>query len=96
MLYLGWVLAAFLFGVLLTVWALKRKKPVSLKRRFNAVDTYAGKTYAQVMDIAQTVPQATRRKTNGHLLRTWREGNYSISLLFDGRDVCLGVEDERK
>ena len=28
------------------------------------------------------------------MARTWSDARYSITLLFDGSDVCLGVEDE--
>lgn len=95
MLYLGWVVAAFLGGMLLTGWILLRRKQCSLKQRLSEVETYMGKSYAQVLAIAQTAPQATIHRANGQVLRTWRDGGYAISLLFDEHNICLGVEDEK-
>lgn len=95
MLYLGWILAAFLSGALLAGLLLTRRKRQSVRSGLSAIDTFMGKSYAQVLAIARTTPQATDRTANGQVLRTWFDGDYSISLLFDAQDICLGVQDER-
>ena len=87
-LYLGWIVAAFLAGVLLTL----RSKP-TLQQRVNQMGVFAGRTYADILRTMDA-PQTETRQTDGRTLRTWRNRDYSISLLFDGRDMCLGVEDE--
>ncbi|MBQ6174933.1 MAG: hypothetical protein IKS31_05130 [Clostridia bacterium] len=41
-------------------------------------------------------PDTSVLQADGLPLRTWRDrSGYSISLLFDARDLCLGVEEER-
>ena len=86
--YLGWIAAAFLAGVLLML----RRKP-TLQQRVNQMGVFAGRTYAEILQTMDA-PQTETRQTDGRTLRTWRNQDYSISLLFDGRDMCLGVEDE--
>lgn len=91
LIYLGWIAAAFLAGMLFADW-MKRRRP-SLLARVKKAAVFRGKTYREIMDeigAAQTIIQ----QTDGHTLRTWQEDGYSISLLFDARDLCLGVEDE--
>ncbi len=95
MLYLGWILAAFLSGALLAGLLLTRRKQQSVRQSFSEIDTFMGKSYAQVLAIARTTPLATDHIANGQVLRTWFDGDYSISLLFDAQDICLGVQDER-
>lgn len=95
MLYLGWIVAAFLCGALITGWALLRGKQGSLRQRFSGIDVFMGKRYAQVLIITRTAPQSTTSRPGGQVLRTWCDGDYSISLLFDACDICLGVESER-
>ena len=87
-LYLGWIVAAFLAGVLLT----QRRKP-SLQQRVTRIGVFAGRTYAEILDTMDA-PQAEVWHTDGRIVRTWRNCDYSISLLFDGRDMCLGVKSE--
>ena len=87
-LYLGWIVAAFLAGVLL----MQRRRP-TLQQRVIQMGVFAGRSYAEILRTMDA-PQTETRQTDGHTLRTWRNRDYSISLLFDGRDMCLGVEDE--
>ena len=87
-LYLGWIAAAFLAGVLLA----QRRKP-TLQQRVTKLCVFAGRTYAEILRTMDS-PQTETRQADGRTLRTWRNSEYSISLLFDGRDMCLGVEDE--
>lgn len=94
MLYLGWVLAAFLAGVLLTaVFLLRRRR---LRERMIALGVLVGKDYAAIEAAIRIAPQSTVRQTNGQILRAWEEGTYFVSLLFDKNDVCLGVMEERE
>lgn len=89
--YLGWVIAAFLAGVLLTL-ILQRRKP-TLRQRVMRLGVFAGRSYAEILRTMDA-PQTEARRADGNTLRTWRNGEYGISLLFDGREMCLGVEDE--
>ena len=87
-LYLGWIAAAFLAGVLLML----RRKP-TLQQRVNQMGVFAGRTYADILRTLEE-PQTETTQADGQTVRTWRNRDYSISLLFDGRDMCLGVEEE--
>lgn len=91
LLYLGWIVAAFLMGVLLTV-ILQRRKP-TLQRRVIQMGVFAGRAYGQILGRLGA-PQAEARLADGQTVRTWRNRDYSISLLFDAQDMCAGVEDE--
>ena len=87
-LYLGWIAAAFLAGVLLA----QHRKP-TLQQRVLQMGIFAGRSYAEILRTMDA-PQTEARQADGRTLRTWRNQDYSISLWFDGRDMCLGVEDE--
>ena len=91
LIYLGWIAAAFLAGILFAGW-IRRRKP-SLQARAKKAAVFRGKTYQEVLS-EMNEPKATIQQTDGRTLRTWQEDGYSISLLFDARDLCLGVEDE--
>ena len=95
MLYLGWIVAAFLLGLLAAQSAYRRRKRRTLRERLTSIPTFYGKTLAEVQRIARDAPYQTSRKANGQIVRTWRENDYILSLLFDACDVCLGVEEER-
>ena len=45
--------------------------------------------------LAKVKPQRMERLPDGRTLRVWVDGGYSIALLFDAGEVCLGVQDER-
>ncbi len=90
--YLGWIAAAFLAGILFAGWLYHRRP--SLESRVKKAAVFRGKTCREV--ISEIGPaQKIIRQSNGYTLRTWKEGEYSISLLFDAQDICLGVEDEQ-
>ena len=89
--YLGWIIAAFLTGLLLAGW-LQRRRP-SLQQRTERMGVFAGRGYAEILRSMDT-PHVEERLTDGRTVRTWRSDGYSITLLFDARDVCLGVKDE--
>ena len=91
LLYLGWIAAAFLGGVLFTL-RLKKNKP-SLRKRVTDAAVFRGKTYQEIKREIDG-PQTVVRQADGRILRTWQEDGYSVTLLFDMKDICLGVEDE--
>lgn len=86
--YLGWVIAAFLAGILF----MQRRKP-TLQQRVFQMGVFAGRTYAEILRGLEE-PQTESRQADGRTLRMWRNRDYSISLLFDGQDICLGVQNE--
>lgn len=96
MLYLGWVFAAFLLGVLITaaaaVWLYNRR---TLYERFSNMGSAEGKDLAEIVKAVKASPREVETRADGRTLRTWREGDYAISLLFDRQDYCLGVMEER-
>ena len=93
LLYLGWMIAAFLGGFLLA--RRRRGKRPDMARRLASLSRYRGASYMDILEAAGAPPCWQTRKANGQLVRTWSDGRYSLSLLFDQADVCLGVEDER-
>lgn len=96
MLYLGWIIAAFLAGVIISVALMVwREKKTTLRERFEGLGLTLGKGYAEIAAVVKVSPRMMEARPNGQTLRTWQEGNYSISLLFDSQDYCLGVMEER-
>ena len=93
MLYLGWIVAAFLAGGIITSLYFTHRK--TLRERIIAMGSLVGREYAQVAAEVKTAPQSTIREANGQTLRAWEDGNYFVSLLFDQNDICLGVMEER-
>ena len=92
-LYLGWIAAAFMVGFALA-WRLKQRSP-NLLRRITQMPVFRGKTYAEILREVGMDPRTVVQQTDGHTLRTWRDrGGYSVSLLFDAEDRCLGVQEE--
>ena len=91
LIYLGWIAAAFLAGILLTLW-LKARRP-SLRQRVKEAAVFRGKVLPEIVrEIGE--PQTDTRQKDGRSLRTWQEDGYSVTLLFDAQGLCLGVEDE--
>ena len=91
LIYLGWIAAAFLAGILFALWLKARRS--SLRQRVLDAAVFRGKTYQEITREIDA-PQTIIRQTDGRTLRTWQEDGYSISLLFDAQDLCLGVESE--
>lgn len=91
--YLGWIAAAFLAGVMLML-LLQHRAP-SLQRRVARLEVFAGRSYAEILRVMDA-PQTEARQADGRIVRTWRNDHYSISLLFDARDMCMGVQNEGK
>ena len=93
MLYLGWIVAAFLAGGIITAIYFTRRR--TLRERLVSMGPLVGREYAQIAAEVKTAPQNTIREANGQTLRAWEDGNYFVSLLFDKNDICLGVMEER-
>lgn len=93
MLYLGWIVAAFLGGFLLALGLKQRRR--SLRESFARVDSYQGRSYREVLSIAGVKPSTVIRNADGTSQRIWQERDYSITLAFDARDMCTGVVDEQ-
>ena len=90
--YLGWIVSAFLGGFLLAHW--QRKKHHFLRQNFARVDVFKGRGYREILDIAGAKPNSIIQQADGRIIKVWKEIGYSISLEFDGCDICLGVQDE--
>ena len=92
MLYLGWIIAAFLAGVQLTAWRLNRRR--TLRSRFDSLGVMKGWEYADIVAAVQILPRTQVKEPDGQVLRTWQENGYAITLLFDEKNVCRGVMEE--
>lgn len=85
-------IVAFLFvvGIGLMIWGARKTFGNGLQRKFIRINPLKGKTYDQITK-AVGLP-------NSYVLnkRTWASGGYSITLLFDDDNICLGVISEFK
>lgn len=93
--YIGWIVAAFLGGFLLSLFLWQRKPPHSLRDNFARVEFFKGRSYREILAIAGTKPDSIIQQTDGRIIKMWKEAGYSIALEFDAQDVCLGVMDEQ-
>ena len=91
-LYIGWIIAAFLAGLLLGKWPKKQK--MKLQERFDKLNICKGMSYVEILQRVQAAPRITDRNANGDTERTWADEGYSIKLTFDRYDICIGVQDE--
>ena len=91
-LYIGWIIAAFLAGLLFGKWPKKQK--MKLQERFDRLNICKGMSYVDIFRHVQAAPRITDRNANGVTERTWVDEGYSIALTFDWQDICLGVTDE--
>ena len=91
--YLGWIIAAFLAGLLLGKWPKKQK--MKLQERFDRLNICKGMSYVEILQHVQAAPRITDRNANGVTERTWVDEGYSIKFTFDQHDICLGVTEER-
>ena len=91
-LYLGWIVAAFLAGLLLGKLPKKQRK--TLQERFDRLNFCAGLSYVEILRRVEAVPQMIDRNADGETERTWVDAGYSITLAFDRQDICLGVMEE--
>jgi hypothetical protein len=90
--YLGWIAAAFMAGMLFAGRMKNRRPP--LQAQVEKAGYFRGKSYKEILREI-SAPQTVIRQTDGRTLRIWQEKGYGISLLFDARDLCLGVESEQ-
>lgn len=65
-----------------------------LHQRFASIDDFRGWSYAAVINRIGLRASASQFRSDGNAARTWTDGEYSITLLFDRSDICLGVEEE--
>lgn len=93
LIYLGWIVAAFLGGFLLALW--QRKKHHSLRENFARVEFFKGRGYREIVAIAESKPNSIIQQADGRIIKVWKEIGYSISLEFDAQDICLGIMDEQ-
>lgn len=91
-LYIGWIIAAFLAGLLLGKWPKKQK--MKLQERFDKLNICKGMSYVEILQRVQAAPRITDRNANGDTERTWADEGYSIKLTVDRHDICIGVQDE--
>ena len=66
-----------------------------IQKRFAEVEDFRGLEYEYIVAEVGTRANDTQLRDDGQTARTWKEGNYSITLLFNGAGICLGVEEER-
>ena len=92
--YLGWIIAAFLAGLLLGKRPKKQK--MKLQERFDRLNICKGMSYVEILQRVQAAPRITDRNADGMTERTWVDKGYSIKLTFDRQDICLGVKWEQK
>ena len=93
MLYLGWIVAAFLSGCIVTALFMSKRR--TLRERVLSICPLVDRDYSQSREHLKTEPQSTITQPNGQKLRAWEDGRYFISMLFDQNERCLGVMDER-
>ena len=91
-LYIGWIIAAFLAGLLLGKWPKKQK--MKLQERFDKLNICKGMSYVEILQRVQAAPRIRDRNANGDTERTWADEGYSIKLTVDRHDICIGVQDE--
>ena len=92
-LYIGWIVAAFLAGLLFGKW--QKKQKMKLQERFDRLNICKGMSYVEILQHVEAAPRITDRNANGVTERTWVEEQYSITLTFDHQDICFGVQEER-
>ena len=85
LIYLGWIVAAFLGGFLLALW--QRKKHHSLRENFARVVFFKGRGYREIVAIAGAKPNSIIQQADGRIIKVWKEIGYSISLEFDAQDI---------
>ncbi len=71
----------------------------SLNRKFYKLGNLKGKTYDEIK--AAVGPENSRSATTSAdgapvIIRQWMKPGYHIVLLFDQKDVCLGISSETK
>lgn len=70
-------------------------RKLTLHERFDAIDDFRGWSYAVVINRIGLRSVECKFRNDGTTERTWSDGEYSITLLFDRDDICLGVHEEK-
>jgi len=58
------------------------------------IEDFCGLYYGQILDWVGVLPDESVSRSDGALMRTWREDGYAITLWLDREDRCRGVWDE--
>ena len=67
----------------------------SVRQRFSKIKDFRGLSYESIVQRTKFMANRTHLRDCGQTARTWTDGNYSITLLFNDAGLCLGVEEER-
>lgn len=92
---LGWIIAAFLAGCLLMRPRFISFQTASMRDRFAQLGSLSGLSYTCILRRIGSRPQRACHGGPGRILRRWEDNDYFITLAFDRRGRCLGVEEER-
>ena len=85
---LWWLITAF---IVKAPGNLLRQKFANLTKDSNGV--IAGKTLEEIKN-ACGAPSAVSAMGNGQTLYQWQATGYHIALLFDEKDICIGISSE--
>jgi len=66
-----------------------------LQGQFDEIEDFREWSYERVLNVIGVRADQSRFDPDGCVRRTWSKGRYSITLLFDNYDRCLGVEEEK-
>ena len=83
------------------VAGLRSAKGTILQENFQKLGTLSGKTLQEIEaacgpHTSFTTCTITDRDNAPGFFYNWTESNYSITLLFDASNICIGVSDETK
>lgn len=67
-----------------------RASGVSLSKKFVSLGDLRGKTLDEIVSVVGE-PNATTALGNGQVLKQWQATGYLIALLFDEKNICLGI-----
>lgn len=81
-----------LLGMAATEAAVKAPGKI-LRNKFASLGTLKGRTYKEIEETCGK-PSAVTAMGNGTVLKQWQATSYTVALLFDAEDICLGVSSE--
>lgn len=93
--YLGFTILPLIGGIILylIMGAAVKAPGASLNQKFVSLGTLKGKSLHEITSVVGS-PSAVSSMGNGQTLRQWQATGYHIALLFDEKDICLGVSSE--
>ena len=91
---LGWIIAAFLAGILLACVFHKPQK--LLRRRLAGIECYRGLSSRQIINAIHAEPDTIIQLPDGQSLMVWKDRRYTMILRFNSDHICLGVEEEKE